>query len=133
MDRGLRRELLDTWIRALGRRSERMEVDKDALRAHFSHEKIILFGHSYGGFLAQEYALRYQDKLAGLILCDAAPVIDYMDVMQANAGARGTAEQLATLGQAFGRPMADDADFQGVWEMIMPLYFHCFYLVLFAK
>lgn len=116
-------------------RSERMEnmegvshetwvADADALRAHLGHDKIILFGHSYGGFLAQEYALRHQDRLAGLILCCTAPVIDYMDVVQANAGARGTGEQLAGLGEAFGRPMVDDADFQAIWNAITPLYFY---------
>lgn len=103
----------ETWV-----------ADADALRAHLGHEKIILFGHSYGGFLAQEYAVRHQDQLAGLILCSTAPVVDYMDVIQANAGARGTAEQLGALGQAFSRPMADDADFQTIWKAITPLYFH---------
>ena len=103
---------------------ETFAADADALRAHLGHEKIILFGHSYGGFLAQEYALRYQDRLAGLILCDTAPVLDYMDVVQANAGARGTPDQLAALGQAFGRPMTDDADFQAIWKSLTPLYFH---------
>ena len=99
-------------------------ADADALRAHLGHEQIILFGHSYGGFLAQEYACRYQDRLAGLILCNTAPAIDYMDVIQANAGARGKPEELEALGQLFGRPMADDADFKKTWETLSPMYFH---------
>ena len=98
--------------------------DADALRAHLGHEKVILFGHSYGGFLAQEYALYYPDRLTGLILCDTAPALDYMDVVQANASKRGTPEQLEALGQAFGRPMADDADFRSIWTAILPFYFH---------
>lgn len=103
---------------------ETLVADADALRAHLGHEKIILFGHSYGGFLAQEYALRHPDTLAGLILCNTAPVLDYMDVAMASAGARGKPEQLEALGQAFGRAMVDDADFQAIWEAISPLYFH---------
>jgi proline iminopeptidase len=98
--------------------------DADALRAHLGYDKIVLFGHSYGSFLAQEYALRYGEHLAGLILCATAPVIDYMDVVQANAAARGTPEALAGLGEIFGRPMADDADFRSVWGRVASLYFH---------
>ena len=97
--------------------------DADALRAHLGYDRIILFGHSYGSFLAQEYALRYGDRLDGLILCATAPVIDYMDVIQANAAARGTPDQLTALGEAFGRPMADDADFRSIWLRLAPLYY----------
>jgi len=105
----------ETWI-----------ADADALRAHLGHERMILFGHSYGGFLAQDYAIRYGDHLDGLILCNTAPALDYMDVVMANAAARGTPEQLTALGQLFGRPMTDDADFQQMWGEIAPLYFKHF-------
>ena len=30
--------------------------DADALRAHLGHERVVALGHSYGGFLALEYA-----------------------------------------------------------------------------
>lgn len=36
--------------------------------------KIILFGHSFGGRIAIKFAAKYPEKLAGLILCDAAGV-----------------------------------------------------------
>jgi proline iminopeptidase len=97
--------------------------DADALRAHLGYDKIILFGHSYGGFLAQEYALRYGNHLAGLILCCTAPAIDYMDVVQANALARGTPAQLAALTVAFSRPLADENEWRSTWRTLIPLYF----------
>lgn len=102
----------DTWA-----------ADADALRAYLGHERIILFGHSYGSFLAQEYALRYGDRLDGLILSSTAPVIDYFEVIQANAQARATAEQLEGVNKVFSTPMADDADFQQTWLNILPVYF----------
>src|SRR4051794_5275320 len=37
--------------------------DADALREQLGHERITLYGHSYGGFLALEYALRHADHL----------------------------------------------------------------------
>ena len=42
--------------------------EADALRASLGHERIILLGHSFGGFIAQEYALRHGEHLDGLIL-----------------------------------------------------------------
>ena len=102
---------------------ETWAADADALRQHLGHERIILFGHSYGGFLAQEYALRYGDQLDGLILCCTAPAFDYPDVATANAMARGSADSLAALNDAFGRPMNDDADFQNIWNALLPMYF----------
>jgi len=97
--------------------------DAEALRQHIGADQIVLFGHSYGSFLAQEYALRHQDRLKGLILCAAAPVIDYMELLQQRAAARNMPDQLAALGEAFSRPMTDDADFESTWERVLPLYF----------
>jgi len=36
--------------------------------------KIVLFGHSFGGRIAIKFAAKYPEKLAGLILCDAAGI-----------------------------------------------------------
>ena len=102
---------------------ETWTADADALRAQLGFDKIILFGHSYGGFLAQEYALRFSSHLKGLILCSTAPVMDYIPVIQANAAARGTSDALAALGEAFGRPMRDDSDFRSIWMRLLPMYF----------
>jgi proline iminopeptidase len=97
--------------------------DADALREHLGHEKIVLFGHSYGGFLAQEYALRYPDRLLGLILCSTAPALDYPEVMLANARARGTPEQVEALGRALTARAPDDETAGRWWREIFPLYF----------
>jgi len=105
---------------------ETWAADADALRVQLGFEKIILFGHSYGGFLAQEYALRFSGNLKGLILCNTAPALDYMPVAQANAAARGTPDELAALGQVFGRAMNDDNDWRSLWMRILPLYFKCY-------
>jgi proline iminopeptidase len=47
---------------------ERMVEDVEAVRQQLSLGKIALFGHSYGGVLAQAYALKYQANLSHLIL-----------------------------------------------------------------
>ena len=40
-------------------------ADADALREHLGYDQILLFGHSYGGFLAQEYAFATTIALKG--------------------------------------------------------------------
>ena len=48
---------------------ENMVEDVEAVRAALNLGKIDLLGHSYGGVLAQAYALKYQRNLNHLILC----------------------------------------------------------------
>jgi len=98
--------------------------EADALRASLGFDRIILLGHSFGGFIAQEYALRHGDHLDGLILCDTAPVLDYQDVIMANAQSRGTPEQVQAVIAGLSAPVADDASFQQLWNTILPLYFN---------
>lgn len=97
--------------------------EADALRASLGHERIILLGHSYGGFIAQTYALRHPEHLDGLILCDTAPALDYPDVIMANAQRRGTPEQVQAFITGISAPVADDATFRQLWTTILPLYF----------
>jgi proline iminopeptidase len=48
---------------------ENMVEDVEAVRKELNLGKISLLGHSYGGVLAQAYALKYQENLSHLILC----------------------------------------------------------------
>jgi len=46
-----------------------MVEDVEAVRKNLHLESVNLLGHSYGGALAQAYALKYQHNLRSLILC----------------------------------------------------------------
>jgi len=48
---------------------EAMADDVEAVRKELGLGRIALLGHSYGGVLAQAYALKYQQNLSSLILC----------------------------------------------------------------
>jgi proline iminopeptidase len=48
---------------------ENMVEDVEGVRVSLGLGKINLLGHSYGGVLAQAYALKYQDNLNHLMLC----------------------------------------------------------------
>src|SRR5215210_2521163 len=47
-------------------------ADIDELTRQVGIDRFALIGHSYGGIVAQEYALRHQDRLVGLVLVDTA-------------------------------------------------------------
>jgi proline iminopeptidase len=48
---------------------ENMVEDVEAVRVALDLGKISLLGHSYGGVLAEAYALKYQQNLSHLVLC----------------------------------------------------------------
>ena len=45
----------------------------DAVRAELGLTEVALLGHSYGGWVVQEYALRHPAGLRGIVLADTAP------------------------------------------------------------
>ena len=98
--------------------------DADALRDHLGLDRWTVFGHSYGGFLALEYALRYPERTSGLVLCSTAPAFAHAEVAVANAEARGTPEALAALAGALAGPSPSDAAFEATWRALAPLYLH---------
>jgi len=99
-------------------------ADADALRTHLGHERVVLLGHSFGGFVALEYALTHGDRLAGLILCSTTPAWDYAETVVENAQQRGTAEQMQTLLKAFSAPIPNDVAFREIATTLDSLYFH---------
>ena len=106
---------------------ETMIDDAEALRQHLGGQPMVLIGHSWGGFIAQEYAIKYQDNLAGLVLVDTVPVFDYAPTLS------GTEEQMAALGELFSRPTTDDEDMRSLWNTVIPMYFQQGSPELFAR
>jgi proline iminopeptidase len=47
--------------------------DLESIREYFQLEAVALLGHSWGGVLAMEYALRHPDRVSHLILLNTAP------------------------------------------------------------
>ena len=56
---------LDVWARFL-----------HGVVEHLGAPRVLVLGHSHGGFVAQRYALEHPDTLAGLILYATSPVLD---------------------------------------------------------
>jgi proline iminopeptidase len=51
----------------------RLAADLDELRSHLGEEKIVVLGHSMGGFVALTYALLYPDRCERLVLVGVFP------------------------------------------------------------
>lgn len=97
---------------------DRLTSDADALMTALGHDSFTLIGHSYGGFIAQAFAVDYADRLDGLVLIDTVPAFDYAPTVS------GTDEQMAAFGKLFSAPMADNEDWQATWTPVAQMYFH---------
>lgn len=77
---------------------EQFSADADALRQELGLGKVLLLGHSYGGFIALDYALRYPESMSRLILISTAPAVDYWPEIRENMRRRGaTAEMIESF------------------------------------
>ncbi len=50
---------------------DRVVDDIDEVRAHFGVSSMCLIAHSFGGIIAQRYAVRYPDRVSALVLANA--------------------------------------------------------------
>lgn len=109
---------------------ERLCADADALRERLGFEEVAVMGHSYGGFVALEYALRYPRRLSRLILLDTAPTVDYGTEIETNARRKGATEEQM---EALDAPVGDEEELRRVLEIIGALYWHRFDAELHAR
>ncbi len=94
--------------------------DVDALRAHLGAPTTWLLGHSYGGFVALQYALDHADSLAGLVLADtdsAPPSAETMGRELTRLGA-----DLDQVMSAFEQPVETTADLHRLFHVVGPYY-----------
>jgi proline iminopeptidase len=107
-------------------------ADAEALRQALDLGSITVIGGSYGGFIAQEYAIRYSEHLEAMVLRGTAARADHRDEAREIAASRIPAVQAADLATppiskaAFDREMdgrlRSDADFRRTYHSIAPLY-----------
>jgi len=87
---------------------EQFSADAEALRRHLNLGPVVVLGHSYGGFIALDYALRYPASVSHLILGSTAPAVDYWDEIQANMRRRGATDALVASFQLGGCQSDED-------------------------
>ncbi|WWD19974.1 hypothetical protein CI109_104447 [Kwoniella shandongensis] len=100
--------------------------DIEALRKHFAGDrKVIISGGSFGGFIAQQYALTYPDSLSHLILRGTAPSHHHEEqalaTLRERAPSRAPMASENMLKKVFGA-FKDDNEFRLIIYSILPLY-----------
>jgi len=99
--------------------------DADALREHLGIDRVAVIGHSYGGFVALEYATTLSDRLSHLITLDTSP--GAFEPTGGELAERGdpswiTPEVERALEAFSGPPPASDAEYESQLRQIMPAY-----------
>ena len=86
-------------------------ADLDRVRAWTGAESVALLGHSWGGLLAMEYAIRHPDRVSHLILLNTAPVSHrgYVELRR-ELQARRTPEQSARMAELRSDPVFQAGD-----------------------
>lgn len=98
--------------------------DIEQLRVALGAEQIVLFGHSYGGFIALEYAWRYPERMAGLILCCTGPTYRHLDRIIENVQRRASPESFAAIMAWLAAPTtSNEALAEGI-APLLPQYLH---------
>jgi proline iminopeptidase len=102
---------LSTWTRQL-----------DGLRRELGYDRWTLFGHSFGGIIAQAYALEHQADLDALVICTSGPSVSAFDERWEIAARHATLDQLELMQSGLLRSMASDDEFERTWERVAPVY-----------
>lgn len=111
--------------------NEQYAKDAEALRQHLDLGEVVFIGGSYGGYITQEYAIRYPENLAGFVLRDTAPTGDeerawnnaresWDDLKAANLDIPNiTWEELERV---MNGDVRSDEEFERIWLGMLPLY-----------
>ena len=96
--------------------------DVEALRDYLGLEHIALFGSSYGGMIAQGYAVNYPDRVSSLILGSTAPSFRFLAAARQIVDARGSAEQKRVCQPLWDGSFASDEQLHEFFRVMGPLY-----------
>src|SRR5512136_1912272 len=113
---------------------ENLTADAEALRQTLGFDKWAALGHSFGGMVALEYALRYPQTLSHLILMDTGG-----DVWWANQNApeilakRGYSASVVEAARRFYNGQLTPGEFLSTSLKFMSAYYHHFSLLGFTK
>ncbi|MGE7274460.1 alpha/beta fold hydrolase [Brevibacillus panacihumi] len=97
-------------------------ADIDALRRHLGLEKVVLHGHSYGGMVAQEYALRYPDHVAGLLLLTTSPSYEFLHKAKKIVEEKGTPEMKEITAVLWEGQFESQEQLNRFYEIMAPMY-----------
>jgi proline iminopeptidase len=104
-----------------------MVDDLEGLRKYWGLESMTILGHSHGGEIALDYAVRYPNRARKLILVDAAlsgydASADRKKQIEARANDKRFSEAIAEVNNS--KEPATDQEFGAGLHRMLPLYFY---------
>jgi proline iminopeptidase len=113
---------------------ENLTADADALRKELGFERWAVLGHSFGGQVALEYALRYPERVSHLVLLDTAGDARWSQESAAEVLAgRGFSPKTVAVARRFYDGRIDPKDFVRASIRLLPAYDHRFSLLRLAR
>ena len=100
---------------------EQAARDIEAFRQAMGWSRFSLLGHSYGGFVALQYAVAHSDRLNHLVLVGTAASADIADDLAASLAEHGAEEMLEAI-EAGARAGTQEA-FRRALERQLPFHF----------
>jgi len=107
--------------------------DVDALREYLGLDRISILGSSYGGMVAQGYAIRYADRVANLILVATAPSYRFMDDARRLVRERGSDDQIRVCQWLWDGAFSSQEQLDEYYKLIGPMYSVAFDAEKFAQ
>lgn len=96
--------------------------DLDALREHLGLDRISVLGSSYGGMVAQCYALRFPERLANLVLVCTAPSCHFIEDARRYVAEHGTSDQIRVCQRLWDGTFESLDQLREFYEIMGPLY-----------
>ena len=113
---------------------ENLTADADALRERLGFERWAVLGHSFGGQVALEYALRYPERVTHLVLLDTGADSHWE---RQNASevliARGYGREKAELARRWFNGEFTPREYFSIFSQIGDAYFHGSGLAMLAR
>ena len=100
--------------------------DVEALREYLGLGRISVLGSSYGGMVAQGYAIRYRDRVANLTLVATAPSSRFLEDARQILQQRGTADQVRVCQWLWDGRFESEEQLREFYETMGPLYARTF-------
>ncbi|RNL61936.1 alpha/beta hydrolase [Nocardioides marmoriginsengisoli] len=103
---------------------DRLSDSLHQLRVGLGLETWSVFGHSFGGYVVQSYALDHPDEIDSLVISCSTSIMDHMDESLRFARiASHSDEQYEAIAGALFTPMTSDAEFDRVTSQVRSAYF----------
>ena len=113
---------------------ENLTADADALRETLGFERWAVLGHSFGGHVALEYALRYPERVTRLVLLDTAGDARWSQKNAAEVlSGRGYSPKTVAVARRFYSGRVAPKDFVRAAFRLLPAYDHRFSIVRTAR